>query len=226
MGYVVLRVAKIKSRASLMRAAQHHTRERMPENADPERSSRNFGDKSAAAVMSRYDALKPEKIRKNAVHAIEFVLSATPAALQALGPARSGDFFKAAREWAQKRIGGDQNTLCWALHQDELSPHLHVVMMPMKDGKLNARGFIGGHRDVLRQMQTEFAEEVGAAFGLDRGIPKDQSLRQHRPVKEFYAKVNEVVLAERKRQAARQLVSQERIQKIKTRKRDDGGFEL
>lgn len=226
MGYVVLRVAKIKSRASLMRAAQHHTRERMPENADPERSARNFGDKSAAAVMARYDALKPEKIRKNAVHAVEFVLSASPAALQAIGPERSLAFFKAARDWAQKRIGGAQNTLCWALHQDELSPHLHVVMMPMQDGKLNARGFIGGHRDVLRQMQTEFAEEVGAQFGLERGIPKDQTLRQHRPVREYYAKVNQIVLEERKRQAARQLISQERIQKIKARKRDEGGLDL
>lgn len=207
-----------------MRAAQHHTRERMPENANPEGSKYNWGDKSSAAVMARYDAMKPQKIRKNAVHAIEFVLSASPDSIKALDQAKKREFFEVARAWAQKRIGGEQNTLCWALHLDELSPHLHVVMMPLKDGKLNARDYIGGHRDVLRQMQTEFAEEVGSRFGLERGIPKDQTLRQHRPVKEYYAKVNQVVLEERKRQAARQLLSQERISKFKDR--DDGGLGL
>ena len=215
MGYVVLRVAKIKSRASLMRAAQHHTRERMPENADPAASRHNWGDKSAAAVMARYDALKPEKIRKNAVHAVEFVLTGSPEALRALPEQQRGDFFEDALRWAQGRLGGSLNTLCFALHQDELSPHLHVVMMPLKDGKLNARAFIGGHRDVLRQMQTDFAEEVGKKYGLERGISKEKTNRQHRPVKEYYQLINKVVLEERRRQAARQLLSQDRIRKLK-----------
>lgn len=218
MGYVVLRVAKIKSRASLMRAAQHHTRERSPENADKQLSQHNWGDKSAAAVMARYDAMKPAKIRKNAVHAVEFVLTASPEALEALSEQQRVDFFQEAKKWAQDRLGGPQNTLCAVLHQDELSPHIHLVMMPLKDGKLNARAFIGGSRDVLSQMQTDFAEEVGKRFGLERGVPKTQTLRQHRPVKEYYQAVNKVLLAERKRQAARQLLSQDRVKKI----RDDG----
>lgn len=223
MGYVVLRIAKIKSRASLARAAQHHTRERMPENADPERSKYNMGDKSSAAVMARYDAKRPQKIRKNAVHAIEFVLSASPEALAELPAAKRLQFFEDAARWAQNQVGGKANTLCYALHQDEMSHHVHLIMMPMKDGKLNARAFIGGHRDVLRQMQTDFAEQVGKKYGLERGIPKDQTLRQHRPVREYYARVNQVVLEERKRQAARQILSQKRIKDIKAR--DSGDME-
>lgn len=224
-GYVVLRVAKLKSRASLVRTAQHHTRERSPENADPERTKYNWGDRSTATVIQRYEAKLPAKVRKNAVHAVEFVVSASPEALAAMGQEQRREYFEEAMAWCADRMGGPANLLCWSLHQDELTPHLHLVMMPLKDGKLNARAYIGGHRDTLREMQTSFAEEVGKPFGLERGQPKTLTKRQHQPVREYYAEVNQVVLEKRRRQAARDIISEDRVARLKSKKgkeRDDG----
>lgn len=223
-GYVVLRVAKLKSRASLVRTAQHHTRERSPENADPERTKYNWGDRSTATVIQRYEAKLPAKVRKNAVHAVEFVVSASPEALAAMGKEQRRAYFEEAMAWCADRMGGPANLLCWSLHQDELTPHLHLVMMPLKDGKLNARAYIGGHRDTLREMQTSFAEEVGKPFGLERGRPKTLTNNQHHPVKEYYAEVNQVVLEKRRRQAEKLIMGRERKAAIKRRQteRDDG----
>lgn len=223
-GFVVLRVAKLKSRASLVRTAQHHTRERSPENADPERTKYNWGTRSTAEVIQRYEAKLPAKVRKNAVHAVEFLVSASPEALAAMGQ-KGQNYFEAAMDWCVNRMGGAGNLLCWSLHQDELTPHLHIVMMPLKDGKLNAKAYIGGHRDTLREMQTAFAEEVGKPFGLERGKPKTLTKRQHQPVREYYAEVNQVVLEKRRRQAARNIISEDRVARLKSKKgkeRDDG----
>jgi hypothetical protein len=189
----------------------------MPPNADPERSKANWWDKSSAEVMQRYDALLPEKIRKNAVHAVEFVVSLSPEDCGRLGPDKLARYLTDATAWCQARLGGRKNTICAAVHLDELTPHLHLVMMPIKDGKLNARAFIGGHRDVLKEMQTNFAAEVGAKYGLDRGLPREQTKRRHIAVREYYAKVDQEILKKRQREAALQTAAQEKRRKGRER---------
>ena len=169
-------MAKIKSRASLVRAAQHNTRERPPLNADPERSSRNetLGG-SVAEVMGRYDMMLPGNVRKNAVHAVELVMTASPEF--------AGDwdrYLKACDGWAA-RLFGQENVLHVAHHLDESTPHTQVLVMPMKDGKLNAKHFIGGSRDRLIELQNDFYKQVGMSAGLERGQSRAETKAQHTP---------------------------------------------
>ena len=67
----------------------------------------------------------------------------------------------------------------YAVHHDEGTPHIHLVVVPLKDGKLNARHFIGGHRDRMKELQDDFYEKVGKKFGLDRGISKEMTKAEH-----------------------------------------------
>ena len=69
-------------------------------------------------------------------------------------------------------------------------PHLAVYVVPLKDGKLNAKHFTGGKK-VLSQLQTDFAKDVGQRHGLERGIEGSQA--KHQTIKEFYAQVNQPI---------------------------------
>lgn len=54
-----------------------------------------------------------------------------------------GYLAKATREWAIKEFG-EENVVGVDLHTDESSPHVHVVVTPIKDGKLQAKAWLDG----------------------------------------------------------------------------------
>lgn len=204
MAYCILRVAKIKSRVSLTRALQHNTRERVPDNANPARANKNQIFGSSQEALARYTALLPEKVRKNAVHAVEFMVTFSPEAWsdKADAPKRRSEFLEKSLKWIQKALGGPQNVLNISIHGDERTPHLHAIMMPMRDGKLNARSFLGGSSAVMRQLQDRFYEEVGKSCGLERGRPREETGRRHITVGRFYAIGQDAVNKEIERQHA------------------------
>jgi hypothetical protein len=204
MGYCILRVAKIKSRVSLARSQQHNTRERMPDNADPDRSKYNVVLRTSQEAMEFYSANLPEKVRKNAVHAAEVMVSVPPDSFRTASGSfdlkKCGAYLSDAAAWLAKRLGGVQNRINLAIHVDERSPHLHLTMMPLRDGKLNYKSYLGGHRDALVQLQTDFAKEVGAKYDLERGIPRAETGRRHITVGKFYALGQDAVNREIRRQ--------------------------
>ena len=62
--------------------------------------------------------------------------------------------------------------------------------MPLVDGRLNAKHFLGG-REKLSKMQTDFADNVGRSVGLVRGL--EGSKAEHQTIKQYYANVNTAV---------------------------------
>lgn len=113
------------------------------------------------------------RARKNAVLAIEGLYTASP------------EFFKDKPKWAVKAFFDEcldfhkrhyGQVFSAVVHYDESTPHLHVLSIPEKDGKLNAKSFVGGPKDCAR-IQNEIAEEVGSEWGLERG--KENSERVH-----------------------------------------------
>lgn len=59
---------------------------------------------------------------------------------------------KGAKAWALEEFGAD-NIVSMELHTDESSPHVHLVVTPIKDGKLQAKNWLDGRSRVasLRQ---------------------------------------------------------------------------
>lgn len=171
--YCILRVQKVKSARAVAGRLLHNTRERVPLNADPARLGDNLNlTGSTEAAMERYAAKLPAKVRKDAVHAVEVVVTLSGEAYERLGWPQTEDYFRAASTWILENMGGPENLLSAAIHRDEEVPHLHMMVMPLVNGKLNAKALIGGHRDRMRDRQTDFAEKVGKPFGLDRGVEK------------------------------------------------------
>jgi len=170
-----MRMAKIKSKVALVRALQHDTRERYPVNADEKRKKENEFSGDTADALERYAQLLPEKVRKNAVHAVEMIFTASP---EFAGNWEG--YLKAAGKWASD-LFGKENMLLIAHHKDELTPHAHIIAMPLKDGKLNAFSYIGGSRNRMTELQTDFYEKVGRPFGLERGVSKSETNARHNP---------------------------------------------
>jgi hypothetical protein len=125
--------------------------------------------------MNRYHEKLPEKVRKNAVLAVELVMTASPEF--------SGDwdqYLKNCDQWAGE-LFGKENLLHIAHHKDEKTPHTHIIFMPMKDGKLNAKHFIGGSRDRMAELQDDFFQKVGRPAGLERGQSRAETRARHTP---------------------------------------------
>lgn len=190
MSYCILRAKKLKGFGAVASSAMHTFRESDTPNADPARTNRNWhaGATSSAAVLAALRARLPKRRRKDAVLAIEYLVTASPEFFQDSGTQRTrADYFNAAIEYFRNKHG-KQNVICTSLHLDETTPHLVVYVVPINQkGNLSAKDFLGG-RQKLSQMQSAFHTEVGQRFGLERGI--QGSSVSHQRVKTFYAEIN------------------------------------
>ncbi|WP_281827619.1 MobV family relaxase [Jannaschia rubra] len=190
--FAILRVGKLKGLGKIGAAARHNLRERDTGNARPEDFSRNIhlaGAKTAEEVLELWKERAPDKVRTNAVHALEYVVTASPEKMAAMGQTTSEEYLREAFAWVQDKHGAE-NILSAVIHNDETTPHLQVMLIPIDErGKLNARGFIGGAAK-LSAMQTEFVERVGKNYGLERGI--ERSGARHEAIKSYYGRVEAV----------------------------------
>lgn len=204
--FAILRVGKIKTKGHLSAALGHNFRERDTPNADLDRKGDNLvlkGPGTGKGVIEAWDDRAPEKIRKNAVHALEYFIGGSPEKLHAMSREDQDAYFRRALDWLEKRHGAE-NVLSAVIHRDETTPHMQALVIPLDArGKLNARELVGG-KDKLSQMQTEFAREVGQPFGFERG--QERSRATHQTIKEYYGRANTPVevdfsLPERRRGA-------------------------
>lgn len=183
---VVLRVEKLKSFGNIAASLSHTYRTRETPNAAAELADQNqHSHSSPQEVMQALKDRLPDKRRSDAVLGLEYVVTAHQDWFKGLDRAAQDAYLMDSLEWLRKRHGAD-NVVGWSIHRDEQAPHLAVFVVPLKDGKLNAKHFTGGKK-VLSQLQTDFARDVGQRHGLERGI--EGSKAKHTTVKEHYAAI-------------------------------------
>ena len=192
MKYAILRTQKLKATGAVWRSLKHAFREQPTPNADPAKAAQNahLGATSAAEAMQKVRKRLPEKRRKDAVLAIEYLITASPEAMQAMDARGRDAYFNDALKWLRERHGG-ANVVYAGIHRDESTPHMYAYVVPLDEstGRLNARKWLGGHASVLSEMQTDFAEKVGARHGLERGIKGSRA--KHERVSRHYGLVNQ-----------------------------------
>jgi hypothetical protein len=175
----------------------HNTRERPPENADPERKKENEhfgGGKTKAGVLQQLErrlSKVDRKVRHDAVLVMDFVISASNEWYAATTKKQQDDYHKKALEWVKTRYGAE-NVVQAVCHRDEKTPHLHIAVTPIrtkvnKKGKevisLCAKDYLDGSAK-LAALQTDFHNDISKNFGLDRGI--EGSKARHQRIKSFY----------------------------------------
>lgn len=172
--YAVDKIKNLSNTTSgLAHKEEHNLRTDMPENADPTKQNKtivalkykSFVDAYNEKVNNALNNGDMKYVRSDAVKAVEVVATFT-------NPVYTQEdldkWTKETTEFTAKNFGGMDNIISAELHMDELSPHIHYVIIPMKDNRLNCKGYIDGPTS-LSNLQDKYAEEVGQKYGLQRG---------------------------------------------------------
>lgn len=122
------------------------------------------------------------KLRSDAVYMNSFVLTSDKEFFMELPPAAEKEFFKDCVKFFADRFGAD-NIISAVVHKDETTPHLHLNLVPITNGKLCSKDLYD--RKKLSELQTKFYENVGKKWGLYRG--KFKSGAKHLTASEFKA---------------------------------------
>lgn len=175
MSYPIFRSNKIKSVQGVRDVLDELARKRLADckRADPEKVGLDTFSCSADTAFDAFLEKLPAKIRKNAVYGLTFVVGAS-------SDFTSFDqFFEASKNWLNDTFGGSENCIAWAIHRDEATPHMQLMYIPLKDGALNAKHYIGGDKHRMEALQADFYEKVGKPFGLEKPVSKAESKKQH-----------------------------------------------
>lgn len=181
----IFRLIKIKARDDIGRIGKHNDRDKdhLPANVDPKRVKDNITLKGSGNSLEEWDKRTAGiPIRKNGVLAYDVVMT--------FSEEKDIDINK----WQQANIKflekkfGKKNVLNVWCHNDESTPHLHALVVPLvmdsekKKEKFNARHFTGG-ADALTKLQDEYYEAM-KQFNLDRGVKGSRA--KHVSQKEYH----------------------------------------
>lgn len=173
----------------------HLNRELIPREAvDPE-TGRKKTLTISQAVRNRIREADIKKIRSDQNIALEVILTGSPETMTSLNEEQIDQWARESLDWAGRQWG-KENLVSAALHLDEKTPHIHLVV-PIVQGvsrrtrarerELKKKGIAiqSGTRnsDVnrlcandlvtrpqLSSYHTSYAKEVGAKYGLERGV--------------------------------------------------------
>lgn len=117
------------------------------------------------------------KTRSNSVVALDAIYTASGDFFKGKSNEENDQFFRDCLEFHQRKFG---HVISAVIHYDETTPHLHILSVPLtQDGRLSAREIVG-NRANLSRMQTEFFEQVGRGYGLERGVQMDGQEKKKR----------------------------------------------
>ena len=114
------------------------------------------------------------KVRKDAVLMCSFVVGSDMVFFSRLSPLEQQQFFVDCTRFFAERYGED-NIISAVVHMDETTPHLHLNLIPIADGRLCAKQLFD--RNELQKLQSDFHSVVGKKWNLQRG--KEGSQAKH-----------------------------------------------
>lgn len=123
------------------------------------------------------------KTRSNSVVALDAIYTASGDFFKGKSNEENDQFFRDCLAFHQRKFG---HVISAVIHYDETTPHMHILSVPLtQDGRLSAREIVG-NRANLSRMQTEFFEQVGKGYGLERGVQMDgQEKKKHITAQEW-----------------------------------------
>lgn len=117
------------------------------------------------------------KTRANSVVALDAIYTASKDFFKDKSTEECNQYFQDCLQFHQRKFG---HIVSAVVHYDETTPHMHILSVPLtQDGRLSAREIVG-NRANLSRMQTEFFEQVGKSYKLERGIQMDGQEKKKR----------------------------------------------
>lgn len=120
------------------------------------------------AIRANIDDLNLKKaVRKDAVLACSFVITSSQDFFAGKTREEQRAFFADTVEFFKDRYG-EKNVISAKVHMDEATPHMHLLLTPIRDGRLSAKRIFD--REELRSLQTDLHASVGKLRGMQRGV--------------------------------------------------------
>ena len=204
MSYAIIRNTKYK-RENLKGIFRHNERRNKNysnDNIDKEKSYLNYSIKSPQySYEKEFDRIKEKynlkgQIKKVSNIACEYIITSDHDFFERIGgEEETKRFFETAYKFvAEYKDLGEQYIISAKVHRDEQTPHMHLIFLPVvhttdKKGnsidKLACSEFWKA-KDSYRQLQDAFYRYmVENGFDLQRGLPKEETNRQHYSVEEY-----------------------------------------
>jgi hypothetical protein len=197
----VFRTAKLKTFGNIGGLNAHCERTMDVPNADKELQPFNKHKIGSADMVADVKArmleanIDIENLRKNGVLAFEVVLSASPEFFDLKKTNEGGKIGLSLRNvneaqawvnqstnWLKEEFGA--NLVSVHLHNDEKTPHIHAVVVPIDPkGRMNCSHFLGD-KIKLAKMQDRYADSV-KSLGLERGVVGSKDI--HKQPSKFHA---------------------------------------
>lgn len=98
-------------------------------------------------------------------------------------PAKVRRFFEVTYQFVQERYG-KENVLQGFVHTDETTPHIHIPLVPVKDGRVSAKALFtrkelsSFHKDLDKVMEEEFGMKGLILNGRTKGNYSVQELKE------------------------------------------------
>lgn len=91
---------------------------------------------------------------------------------------------------------GEENIAAFIVHLDELNPHIHCTLLPIKDGKFAYKEIFAGkdkfeYSARMKQLHTDFYAEVNTKWGMSRGTSISETGARHRTTEEYRRMLSE-----------------------------------
>lgn len=193
-------------------------------SAMPEEMVRYFREKGDT-LYKQVDAVISEErtatraVRSDAVRLVEWDISSDGKffenlELEPAGTLRLVQFFGDTYEWFAKQFGAEHIPYA-TVHMDETTPHMHMGIIPLQDGRLTAKTIFT--RNALKGIQQALPDHLAAlGYAIDRGTAG--SKRAHLTVEEYKQAAPELRAAKKEVAELTQDLSEKRRQLIERRR--------
>jgi len=203
MSYAIIRNTKYK-RENLKGIFRHNERRNKNysnENIDKEKSYLNYSLKSPQySYEKEFDRIREKYNLKGQIKTVsniacEYIITSDHDYFENIGEEETKRFFETAYKFVcEYKDLGEKYIMSATVHRDEQTPHMHLIFLPVvhttdRNGnsidKLACSEFWKA-KDSYRRLQDAFYKYmVNNGFDLQRGLPKEETNREHYSVEEY-----------------------------------------
>jgi hypothetical protein len=203
MSYAIIRNTKYK-RENLSGIYRHNERKNKNysnDNINKEKSYLNYSLKSSKYRYDKeFDVMKEKYNLKGQIKTVsniacEYIITSDKEFFETIGEEETKRYFETAYKFvAEYKNLGEQYIMSAKVHMDEETPHMHLIFLPVvhtQDKKGNdidklACSEFWKAKDSYRQLQDAFYKYMTSHnFELERGVPKEETGREHIDIKEY-----------------------------------------
>ncbi len=203
MSFAIIRNTKYK-RENLKGIYRHNERRNKNysnDNIDKEKSYLNYSLKSPKYRYDKeFDIMKEKYDLKGQIKTVSniacaYIITSDKQFFEEIGEEETKRYFETAYQFvAEYKNLGEQYIMSAKVHMDEETPHMHLIFLPVvhtQDKKGNdidklACSEFWKEKDSYRRLQDAFYQYMTSHnFKLERGVPKEETGREHIDIKEY-----------------------------------------